>query len=348
MPFKVVVMFGGGGALGAFGCGVWRALAARLPAHARIVGAAGVSIGAVNAMFVARHGADIGAGAQAMESTWRRDIATPAFPFLGAPFHRMVQSWNGFLTGILIGTRGMARPHPAHWNPWMGLDRLRHPLMDRSRMWALLESRLGSMATTSPHEPMLAAAAVDVMSGKLRLFDSTQETLDVRHLCASSAIPMMYEPVQLDGRTYWDGDITHEAALPLFLDALRREQRLSAQAPQDEVTLLVTIDQMSETLSRVPSSGVEMAYRAMDLLIHGKMDLPSAQLTGFSHVLPIRRQPLDHDGISGQMDFSPERIEELIVQGMSQAEEAWSNADLDRWARTSAESVGHPIEQEAA
>lgn len=326
MAVEVAVMFGGG-ALGAFGCGVWQALAPRLR-HARIVGAGGTSIGAINAAFVARHGVDVEAGADAMQALWRQDIATPSVPFLGLSGQRDVQGWNGFLTGLLVGTRGLQRPQFPHWNPLTGLDRLHHPVMDRSRMWALLGERLGAFNTSSAHDPVLGAAAVDVMSGKLRLFDSVQGAVEVAHLCASAAIPLLYEPVTIDDRLYWDGDMTHEAALPLFLATLRATGRLQHGRPRDTTTLLITIDQMSESIDRLPASGIEMAYRALDLLMHGKMALLPDQREGLTHVLAIRRRPLPHDGISGQFDYSPERVAELIEQGMAQAEEAWNEAGI--------------------
>jgi hypothetical protein len=322
MALRVAIVFGGGGALGAFGCGVWKALAARLQG-AEIIGAGGTSIGALNAGFVARHGPDVLGSASAMEACWRKELVTPSLPFAGLPLHRVVQSWNGFLTGLFFGNRGLAHANYAHWNPVMGMNRFAHPLMDRSRMWALIDSHLGSFRATSDKDTLLAAGAVDVMSGKLRMFDSTQEEVGVQHLGASSAIPLLFEPVSIDDRLYWDGDITRQALLPQFLDALRRSGRLPEQRPPGTETVLVTIDQMSEEASQAPTSGIEMAYRVIELLTHGKMSVPPEQLTGISRVVAIRRRPLSHDGVSGQMDWSPERIDELIELGMTQAEEAW-------------------------
>lgn len=323
MTLRVAIMFGGGGALGAFGCGVWKALSKYL-SGAEIIGAAGTSIGAVNAAFLAEHGADVAASAADMETMWRQDLATPSLPFAGLPLQRALQSWNGFITGMLMGNRGMGQPNFAHWNPLMGLHRIERPLMDRSRMWSLLNSRLGSFRATSAHDTLLAAAAVDVMSGKLRLFDSAQEQVEVQHLCASSAIPVLFDPVMIDDRLYWDGDVTRQAALPLFLDALRRSGRLSGQDHPKDETVLVTIDQMSEEASKLPESEVEMAYRVLELLTHGKMNLQAGQLQGITRVVSIRRRPMEHDGVSGQLDYSPERIDELIELGMLQAEEAWT------------------------
>lgn len=45
----------------------------------------------------------------------------------------------------------------------------------------------------------------------------------------------------------------------------------------------------------------------------------SARLRGAQ----VCRPPLDHDAVSGQFDYSPERIDELIELGMAQADAAW-------------------------
>jgi NTE family protein len=323
---QAAVMFGGGGALGAFACGVWKALAQRLQG-ARLIGAAGSSIGAINAAFVVKHADDLLAGARDMEDTWRKELATPSFPFVGFQPRRMAQSWNGFLTGLFVGNHGWGRADHLNWNPWLGMNRFRHPLMDRQRMRSLLASRLGRFQTTVQQDPVLAAAAVDVMGGDLRLFDSTRGGIDALHLSASAAIPLLFEPVDIDGRLYWDGDVSRQAALPLFLDVLRHTGRLPTEPAPGTHTVLVTIDQMSASASKPPTSDVEIVYRMMELLMHGKMALPPEALRGFTHVLAIQRPPLDHDAVSGQMDYSPERIDELIELGMAEAQSAWARMD---------------------
>ncbi|RRS06057.1 hypothetical protein EIP75_00145 [Aquabacterium soli] len=326
MAIRVVVMFGGGGALGAFGCGVWRALSRRLQGS-KFVGAGGTSIGAINAAIAVKHGQDLMAGARAMETIWREALATPSLPFAGMPMHRLTQSWNGLLTGLLCGTRGLGAPNPLVWNPVMGMDRFTYPLMDRSRMWGLL-SGIGDLTAATPADPLLGVGAVDVVSGQLVLFNNVDMTLGAAHLGASSAIPMLFDPVDIGGRMYWDGDVTRQAALPLLLEALRRTGRLASSANRGIQSILVTIDQMSEEAARLPSSGIEIAHRVQELMAHGKMSLPAEALAGFSHVLAIRRPPLEHDAISGQLDFSPERVDELIALGERQAIQAIDEAGL--------------------
>ncbi len=45
-------------------------------------------------------------------------------------------------------------------------------------------------------------AVVDMMAGELRLFDSDAGAVTPQHLAASSAMPLQFEPVEIDGRLH--------------------------------------------------------------------------------------------------------------------------------------------------
>ncbi len=311
--------------MGAFSCGVWKALAPLLQSSdATLVGVGGASIGAINAAVLARQGRDFEASAKALENLWRQRLATCSVPFAGWLGHgRDLQSWNGLLTGLLLGSKNFYQPQYNHWNPIAGLNRLHRPLMDRSAMWRLLEEELGTLPESKPGEPILGVAAVDVMSGQLSLFDSGSAPIGAEHLAASSAIPLLFDPVTINGRLHWDGDMTRQSALPLLLDRLSALGRLPKDPADGQETWLITVDHMSEELTRLPSTGLEIAYRALDLLLHGKLDAPARAGHRFSRVIDIRRSPLPHDAVSGQFDYSTERVDELIAQGAQQALQAW-------------------------
>lgn len=319
---NVIVVFGGGSALGAFDCGVWNVLAPLLHDRgARLVGVGGASAGAVNAACLARHGTDLRAGAAALESLWCTQLTSPSFPFAGLFGDRDQHRWNGVLTGLLLGHRTLYRSDSSHWNPFSGFDRRTHPLMDRSAMHAWLHTHIGDIHTGPADAPLLCVPAVDVLSGELVLFDSAREPVTGEHLAASSAIPLLFEPVMIDGRLYWDGDMTRESMLPAMLDRLRELGRLDRDS--GETTVLVTIEHMPRALQYAPRSGLELVHRALELLLHGKMRVPPECLDGITHVITIEREPIGHDEISGQFDYSPERIRELVDLGQRQAERAW-------------------------
>lgn len=320
----VLLYFGGGGALGAFDAGVWCALAPRLRTMgARLLAVGGASIGAINAACVARHGQDWSAGASALEAMWTRELVTPSFPFngLGEWGDRDARSWNGVLTGLLLGNRRLYRSEPLNWNPGAGMMRGDRPLLDRTRMHAWIAQCIGSVPVADEAHPLCAAAAVDVLSGDLVLFDNAQAPLNEAALLASSAIPLLFEPIEIDGRLYWDGDMTRESALPAFAT-----NALHARGNSRSPTLLICVDHMSRATASAPRTGLAIAHRVLELLLHGKTQVDDGELPGIDRVIRITRASLPQDPISGQFDYSPERMIELVNQGRQQAEAAWGDA----------------------
>ncbi len=316
---RTVVVFQGGGALGAFGGGAWASIAPWLRARGdRVVALAGTSIGAVNAAVAARqlHTAD--AGVQALLHLWRHEIATPSFPFLGfavgdSRHAAALRAWNGLLTGVLLGTRNLYRAQPLHWLPWAGANRLEYPLYDRGAMWSLLERQVGRYASVTAAQPLLAVGAVDLLSGGLRLFDSDEAPIGAPELAASSAIPMVFEPVEIGGRRYWDGDATRDSLLPGLLARLRASGRLH----EGEALQLVSIEQFPRAMAGLPQSGAELRWRAMSLMQVDKLVPPG--LPELKRWIRVLRPPLPEDAISADFDYSPERLEALVTQGRDTA-----------------------------
>ncbi len=316
---KTVVVFQGGGALGAYASGAWEVLAPWLQDEgAELVALAGGSIGAVNAAAVAHRLHEPDLGAAALSALWREQIATPSLPFFGWPvgegdWARTVRSWNGLLSGMLVGNRGLYRPCYAHWNPLAGLQRSERPFFERSGMQALLaQIAPGYASEGDPAQPLLAVAATEVQAGELELFDSDAQAITPLHLMASSALPALFEPVQIGEHSYWDGEMVRDAMLVPLMLRLRNTGRLR----EGEPVRLVTIEQLPRPLAAPPRSGIEIGYRVANLLQLAKLT-PTVEVVadGSLQWLRIRRAPLAHDGISGQFDYSPERIEELMAQG---------------------------------
>ena len=337
---RAVLMLEGGGSLGAFAAGVWKTLAPLLQRRNVVLHAvAGSSIGAINAAVIARHHAGPQGGAVALERFWRERLATPSFPFTApaswfAPpiwAGRHLRSLDGFLTGLLIGNRALHVSQPANWSLLGALFRRELPLLDRTLMHRTLEEAVGRYASTNGSgrrtAPLLTVAAVDMQDGKLRLFHSDDEPITPAHLLASTAIPVIYAPVELGGRVYWDGDMTRDSLLPLLL------RRLSQQRTVDRSLLIITVTQRPSVPAVLPTSEPQMTFHLLNLLMRGKLDVDeesmsddrrhAAHRTGFAEALTIRREGQPHDALSREFDYSYERIDELIAQGERQAAKAW-------------------------
>jgi NTE family protein len=335
---KTIVVFQGGGALGAFAAGAWQSIARWPDVQAgELAAVAGVSIGALNAAGAVYAYEAPERGADALAALWRERFATTPLPFFGfvdpawPASTGNADAWNGFLTGILAGNRGLFTAAWPTWQPVSGLHRLVRPLHDRRAMRELLEREFPSWSSADPAQPLLACAAVDVLSGELRLWDSDRAPLTATQLAASSALPLQFEPVIVDGRLHWDGDVTRESLVPPLLQRLRDVGRVSAEEP----LRIVTVDQFTKTIAAPPQSGAEIAYRALSLVQVGKLDVPRDSGLEIAHWHRVQREPLPEDGVSGQFDYSPRRMETLMAQGREAAERARDSPVAVRTTRAS-------------
>ena len=324
---KTVIVFQGGGSLGAFGAGAWSVLSPFLQRQdGPVIAVAGASIGAINAALVAHQWRAPDRGAQALERLWRERMATPSLPFFGlgmgsSDWSREVRSWNGFLTFLLVGSRGMAVPQLRRWNPWDGLRRVERPLFDRTRLRRLLDEWMpGYASAADPVLPLLVVGATDLLDGELRLFDSDAGTIGALPLMASAAIPLLFEPIEIDGRLYCDGELLRQSMLPGLLSLLRDRGRLQAGEP----VMLITIEQLPRKVAELPRSGAELAYRLINLLQIDK--LSASEMKDVGQWVRVLRDPLPKDAVSGQFDYSPERIDALIQQGVEAAQAALRQA----------------------
>ena len=318
---KTILAFQGGGALGAFGAGAWDVLSTRRDVVDDLVAVAGASIGAINAACVVKCLNDEDHGASAILSLWQKRIATAPMPFLGTlpfkvvPSAASVNEWNGFMTGVFVGTTGLSRADWTRWQPIAGMTRLHRPLHDRGRMIAMLREQFAPYHSAGSSMPLLAAPAVDIMAGKISLFDSDSAPITDVHLAASTAIPLFYDPVEVDGRLHWDGEMTRESWLPALCARLLQTGRIQP----DEPLRLITVEQFPQAIEAMPETGVELVYRLVSLLQLGKLQPPRLERINIESCQRISRPPLPEDGVSGQFDFSPSRIDRLIDEGRAAA-----------------------------
>lgn len=322
-PMKTAVVFQGGGPLGAFGCGAWQAVAPWLREQGHtLVGVAGASIGALNGATVAVHAGEADLGAAALHRLWREQIAAPpplpTLPLPGwlGPAADEMRAWSGWWSGFALGNPALFMPLYAHWHPLAGLRRVALPLYSQARMQRLFRALVGEgYASRDSGRPLLAVGATDVLNGQLRLFDSDTEPVAPEMLAASAAIPLMFEPVPLQGRLYVDGEMNRSSPVAAFVAALRAGGRVAAA----EALQLITIGQFCRDIDRPPRTSPELIDRALQLLLADKL---ADDAVPVARRIDITRLPHPNDAISGQFDYTGPRIQALIDAGRSRAEAA--------------------------
>jgi NADPH-dependent 2,4-dienoyl-CoA reductase/sulfur reductase-like enzyme/predicted acylesterase/phospholipase RssA len=202
IPTQNILVLQGGGALGAFECGVVKALEER-DIYPDIV--AGVSIGAFNAAVIAGNPKNPSA---ALEDFWHElEIVTPEIP--DEPLRRILSSW----TSLAFGSPKFF--HPKWFTPLWGLNQL--PLnwtsfYDPSPVRRLLAKYVDfTRLRTSPIR--LIVSAVNVQTAQLEIFDSYVDDLTPDHILASGSLPPGFPWTTIDGRHYWDGGIVSNSPL---------------------------------------------------------------------------------------------------------------------------------------
>lgn len=221
LPRSVVPMglvLSGGGARGAYQAGVARALGEiaaelRVPVPFRAI--AGVSAGAINAAYLGAFGHDFVAGARSLCELWaglRPDMVYDTSPLtLG----RIGARWLKTLTvsPVVGGTPATAL---LETRPLRRLLTERIPFASLHRNVA--KGVLSGVALTATDYASTRTVTFYESAGRVapwrrRRRVSQEVELGVEHVMASSAIPLFFEPVQVDGAFFGDGCLRNTAPL---------------------------------------------------------------------------------------------------------------------------------------
>jgi NTE family protein len=207
IPNQNVLILQGGGALGAFECGVVKALEEQ-GIHPDIV--AGVSVGAFNGAILASHPRNATA---ALEAFWH-DLEVQTPEILDDNFRRVVSAW----TSLIFGSPNFFRPL---WlTPMFGAGQV--PLQwtsfyDTSPIKELLTKYVDFHRLKSSPVRLLVSA-VNVQTAQLEIFDSYIDDLTPDHILVSGSLPPAFPWTTIDGKHYWDGGIVSNSPLEQIVE----------------------------------------------------------------------------------------------------------------------------------
>jgi NTE family protein len=245
---RSVLAIQGGGAHGAF---AWGALDRLIEDGLIFSAVTGVSSGAMIAAMAVQgfvHNGPAGARA-AVKQLWERVAAAHIFGPVNSSLDWM-WGWDKSMEfGNELAWQGLTNAlrlfNPGQLNPF-GQNPLEPLLLDM----------LDVDAIRDPSAPKLFVAATDVESGRARVFDNAEISVDV--LLASSCIPMMFPAVNINGRHYWDGGYSCNPALFPVL-ALKPDH-------------LVLIRAQPRTRKGVPNSTADIVHRLHEIAFQAPLD----------------------------------------------------------------------------
>ncbi|THD61267.1 FAD-dependent oxidoreductase [Phenylobacterium sp.] len=201
---QTVLVLQGGGALGAFECGVVKAMESE-QIFPDVVG--GVSIGALNGAIIA---ANPRRATEALESFWRElTVASPPLP--SEDLRRAAVAGQILMFGVpnFFKPRWMP-PFDGGFKAWTSF-------YDVSPMRRLIAKYVDFPALKASPVRLLIGA-VDVAAGRLEVFDSYVDDLTADHVLASGSLPPGFPWTLVDGKAYWDGGIVSNSPLDLVTE----------------------------------------------------------------------------------------------------------------------------------
>lgn len=330
---QTVLVFQGGGALGAYQVGVYQALHEAGIEPDWVIG---TSIGAINASIIA--GNEPANRLDRLTEFWRRVehghvFDTPAPGLAGNLFNPMRT-----MSAIMGGIPSFFTPNPlAFLSPHVPLgsdgagyystEPLRKTLVD-----------LSDFELINRGDTRLTVGAANVRTSEMHYFDSQDTALDVRHVLASGALPPAFPAVRIDGELYWDGGIVSNTPVEaVFDDAPRRDAMVFAvhlwnphggepQSIWEVMNRQKDIQYSSRANSHITRQ--RQLHKLRHVITQLAAMVPSGsypdaeveELAGYGcvtkmHVIRLLAPALDNEDHSKDVDFSPRGIRERREAG---------------------------------
>ena len=215
---RIACVFQGGGALGAYQVGAFRAIHEKgyKPNYF-----AGVSIGAINSAIIA--GNPRNKQIEKLMTFWETVIPKLwSDPFIvdeELDFARHIHNHLGSLHAVMYGLEGFFMPRLFPPNPLSHDTPDKLSYYDTSCLRKTLESLI-DFDLINDKKVTLCLGAVNIVSGEMEFFNNHKMILTPDHVMASGALPPGFPAVKIGDDYYWDGGIYANTPLVTVLDAL--------------------------------------------------------------------------------------------------------------------------------
>lgn len=211
LQFETVLVMQGGGSLGAYECGVYKALAKH---GIKFDVVAGTSIGAINAAIIA--GTPNDDPAKDLEDFWLTlaERITPSF---------LPDNMRATLSSMYAAFWGNPNAFAPKWftpTPDYFFPNMWPYLYDITPLKNTLNKYVDFTKLKDSGRPRLIVTSTDIQKGKAVTFDSRKMSIDADHVLASAGYPFYgIAWTQKDGRYLWDGSLLSNTPLREVINA---------------------------------------------------------------------------------------------------------------------------------
>ncbi|MGI0012718.1 MAG: patatin-like phospholipase family protein [Nitrososphaera sp.] len=285
---ETVLVMQGGGSLGAYECGVYKALSKH---GVKFDIVAGTSIGAVNAAIVA--GSKNDRPDKDLEDFWLEVGETATAPIMPDYPRAIMSSWYASLYGNskVFSPAWYVAPSLIN-NPYGYFTSTRTPyLYDLTILKRTLERYLDFSKLNSKNVPRLIVTCTDIKNSAAVIFDSMTKNIDVDHIVACAGYPFYgINWTEKDGKFLWDGALLSNTPLREVIDCSPK---------RDKIVYIVNL--FPHVQEELPKNLIEIWHRARDIMHTDKTDHNVRMSKVISRYLLLMREM--HDIISNaQLD----------------------------------------------
>ena len=365
---QTVLILQGGGALGSYQGGAVEGLIEHGVDFDWVVG---TSIGAINGALIAGNPPE--KRLQNLQAFWDH-VAFDHVPLqslmpFAAPWLQSLDSTLKTMGPLLKGVRGFFAPRPGSLlNPGAKLQAHEVGFYDTSQLETTL-NRLVDFDYLNSGNVRYCACAVHVPSGKLAVFDTTEQPITAKHVMASGALPPGFPPVVIDGEAYWDGGIYSNTPMDIVLDDAERCDALcfmidlrdptesTPSTINDAMTRLKDIQYASRSHEQIDTHAMLQNMRRAIRILHQRLsdeerehpDVKRLEALGCGHTINIVRiimKALADDNQSKDIDFSRATVDARWAAGRHDVERVFQRKS---WLDIPPDHIGlivHELEQE--
>lgn len=222
---RIACVFQGGGALGAYQVGAYRALQEHgyMPNYL-----AGVSIGAINCSIIAgnppeKHMEKLHAFWDLITPTMLSDLFIEDYSTFDLTHH--LHNHMGATRALICGLDGFFKPRLLPPTPFTQDTPDKLSYYDTSELKTTLENLIDFDRINSK-EVTLCLGAVNVVSGEMIFFNNQKMEITAEHIMASAALPPGFPAVKIGDDYFWDGGIYANTPLVTVMDALPEQDTL--------------------------------------------------------------------------------------------------------------------------
>lgn len=341
---QIVLVFQGGGALGAYQVGVYHALHEAGIEPDWIIG---TSIGAINAGLIAGNAPQDRLAA--LEEFWHRVAHKESWQsWLSLP--QLAPSPSYWAT-LCQGVSGFFKPNPfaflgAHVP--LGVDRAGYYSTEPLRR--TLKELIPDCDRLNHGRPRLTVGAAAVRTSQIHYFDSKDKAdLTIEHIMASGALPPAFPAVRIKGELYWDGGILSNTPTEVVFDDNPRRNSLIFAVHMwnpvgDEPSTIWEVMHRQKDIqysSRVAShiARQKQTHRLRHIIKELAAHIPDAdrastavrEMVGYGcltrmHVVRLLAPSLDNEDQTKDVDFSPHGIRTRWRAGYEHTKQALQRA----------------------